>query len=199
MQKKNSGILLSGGMDSISLAYWLRPKYAFTIDYGHNSAKAEIHAATQVSKALRIIHQVISVDCSSLGSGNLSDNPPISVAPVEEWWPYRNQLLVTLACMRGVSLGLSHLIVGSVRTDGSHADGTPVFYEMLSKLIEKQEGNIEIECPAINMDTVELIRKSKIPLSILLWSHSCHKSNQPCMNCNGCMKYLSVLQKLDLD
>ena len=199
MPRDKKGILLSGGMDSIALAYWLRPEHAFTIDYGHKSAEAEIHAASQVSQALNMQHHVISVDCSSLGSGNLSGNPPLDFAPVSEWWPYRNQLLVTLACMKGVSFGLSHLVVGSVKTDDSHLDGTEEFYENLSRLISQQEGEIEIEYPAINMDTLELIEKSGVPSSILLWAHSCHTSNQPCLSCNGCMKYLYVSQKLGLD
>lgn len=199
MLQDNKGILLSGGMDSISLAFLLRPRHAFTVDYGQNSAQAEIHAASQVSKTLDIEHHVLSVDCSSLGSGNLSRNAPLEFAPVVEWWPFRNQLLVTLACMKGITFGLSHLIVGSVKTDDSHSDGTSEFYERISDLIYHQEGRIQIEYPAIKMDTLELIEKSGVPLSVLLWAHSCHTSNEPCMTCNGCLKYLSVLQNLGLD
>jgi len=35
-------ILLSGGLDSIALAYWLRPQIAVTIDYGQRPARAVI-------------------------------------------------------------------------------------------------------------------------------------------------------------
>lgn len=199
MRKNNSAILLSGGMDSIALAYLKRPKYAFTLDYGQKAALAEINAARQVCKELSIDHHIISVDCGSLGSGDMSSKPSISMSPVSEWWPYRNQLLVTLACMKGVVLGIDELIVGSVRTDGAHKDGTMEFYSYLSTLVQYQEGAIKISCPAIDLTTVELIRKSKLPESLLLWAHSCHTSNEPCMNCNGCKKYLFTLQSLNLD
>lgn len=186
-------------MDSIALAYLKRPKYAFTLDYGQKAALAETNAARQVCEELSIDHHVISLDCGSLGSGDMSSKPSLSMSPVSEWWPYRNQLLVTLACMKGVVLGIDELIVGSVRTDGAHKDGTMEFYSYLSTLVQYQEGAIKISCPAIDLTTVELIRKSKLPESLLLWAHSCHTSNEPCMNCNGCKKYLFTLQSLNLD
>ena len=70
MQRNKKAILLSGGMDSIALAYWLRPEIAITLDYGQRAAEAEIKAAAKVAGALGIEHSVISVDCSALGSGD---------------------------------------------------------------------------------------------------------------------------------
>ena len=46
------------------------------------------------------------------------------------------------------------------------------------------------------MTTDELIKVSKIPLSILLCAHSCHKKNIPCGKCRGCNKYFLVVDKL---
>lgn len=197
--KNKTGILLSGGMDSIALAFWKKPQYAFTIDYGQKPAKSEIQAASQVCKLLNIEHHVISIDCSSLGSGDLNGQPPLSVAPIKEWWPYRNQLLITLASMKAISLGINKILVGSVLTDDCHVDGTKKFYELISNLVSYQEGNIEINTPANSMSTFDLIKKSRVPYSILLWAHSCHTSNEPCMNCNGCRKYLKTIQTLGLD
>lgn len=199
METNKTGILLSGGMDSIALAFWKKPKYSFTIDYGQKAATAEIQAAKQVSNYLNIEHHIIQVDCSSLGSGDMLAEKPLSIAPIKEWWPYRNQLLVTLASMKAISLGVKELIVGSVSTDDAHMDGTKDFYNKLSKLMEYQEGQIKISCPSIDLSTVELIKASNVPDSILFWAHSCHTSNEPCMHCNGCKKYLATLQKLGLD
>lgn len=186
-------------MDSIAIAYWKRPTFAFTIDYGQKPAEAEIQAAQQVAKCLNIEHHTISIDCSALGSGDMSRNEALPIAPVSEWWPFRNQLLVTLACMKGIGLGLKELFVGSVVTDVAHSDGTKEFYSHLSRLIEYQEGNIAISSPASELSTVELVKKSGVPISLLLWAHSCHTSKSPCMNCNGCKKYLSTLQELGID
>jgi 7-cyano-7-deazaguanine synthase len=197
-EQNKTGILLSGGMDSIALAYWKKPSYAFTIDYGQKPAQSEIHAATQISKYLGMKHYIVKVDCSGLGSGDMNGSAPISVAPIKEWWPYRNQLLITLACMKGISLGINKMIIGSVSTDNMHKDGSEKFYSKISDLMKFQEGEIEIECPAINLNSVDLIKQSEIPVSLLFWAHSCHTSNQPCMVCNGCKKYLYVLQELGI-
>lgn len=198
MLYNKEGILLSGGIDSMALAYWKQPQLAFTIDYGQVCADAEIRAATKVALDLGMEHHVIKVDCSELGSGLLNGAKPIDGAPVEEWWPYRNQLLVTLACMKGISLGLRKLYVGSIMTDGLHKDGTPEFYRLMNELMEYQEGGVKIEMPAAEMNAYQLVEVSRMPKESILWSHSCHTSNMPCMKCSGCMKNYAVRHKFGL-
>lgn len=198
MQRNKKAILLSGGMDSIALAYWLRPEVAITLDYGQRAAEAEIAAATRVARILGMEHYVLRIDCSSLGSGDLVGSKPISDAPVTEWWPYRNQMLVTLALMKAIQLGVGELMVGSVKTDAQHLDGTPEFYEQLSKLVSMQEGEIKVTAPAIGLTTVELVQKAGIPDRILMYAHSCHTSNFPCGRCHGCNKYMYVKDQLGI-
>jgi len=198
MQQNKKAILLSGGMDSIALAYWMHPEVAITLDYGQRSAEAEITAASQVANILSMEHHVLRIDCSSLGSGDLVGTTPIGNAPVSEWWPYRNQMLVTLALMKAIQLGVCELMVGSVKTDAQHTDGTAAFYEQLSKLVLMQEGSIKVTAPAIEMTTVELVKRSGIPENILMYAHSCHTSNHPCGRCHGCTKYMYVKEQLGI-
>jgi 7-cyano-7-deazaguanine synthase len=192
----SKGILLSGGMDSIALAYWKKPDMAITINYGQAAAETEIRTSVVVAKELGIAHHIINIDCSSLGSGDLINDTSIEASPSSEWWPYRNQLLISLACMKGITLGLTELMVGSVKSDGFHKDGTAGFFERISSLMEYQEGNIKVTNPCIHLSTVELIKTSGIPKSLLHWAHSCHKSNIPCGNCRGCNKYRQTLTEL---
>lgn len=189
-------LLLSGGMDSIALAYWKRPELAFTIDYGQVPASAEIAAARQVCNELGIGHHVIRADCASLGSGDMANTAPLDVAPVPEWWPFRNQLLLTLAGMRAVSLGVRTLMVGSVASDGVHADGRAEFYTAIGVLMDLQEGTLGIEAPALSMTTVELVEQSGIPRSLLAWAHSCHVGPLACGACRGCVKHYEVTKQL---
>ncbi|VTP87306.1 7-cyano-7-deazaguanine synthase [Sphingobacterium daejeonense] len=192
----STGILLSGGIDSIALAYLKRPKYAFTINYGQIPAEAEFLASAAICNELNIIHHRINIDCSSLGSGDLLDQDSIEDSPSSEWWPYRNQLLVTLAVMKAISLGVKELMVGSVKSDGFHKDGTEKFYQLLNDLSSYQEGGVSITSPAIHYTSAELVRASNVPDNLLLWAHSCHKSNSPCGNCRGCNKYLQVMYEI---
>lgn len=192
----SSAVLLSGGVDSIALAWWRRPQVAITIDYGQLAAPAEIEAAARVAVEIGARHEVVRANCSAVGSGDMAGGEPDPLAPVTEWWPYRNQLLVTLAAARGIALGVGSLMLGSVATDGSHTDGTPAFFAALDSLMRLQEGGIAVEAPAIDMTTVELVRTSKVPREVLAWAHSCHVGPLACGGCRGCVKHYEVMNEL---
>jgi len=192
-----TALLLSGGMDSVAIAWMKRPDLAITINYGQKAAEAETHAAAQVARALEIPHEVIAVDCGSLGSGDMAHAAPDAHAAKSDWWPYRNQLLLTLAGMRALARGVQTLFIGTLKSDGeSHLDGTQQFVSLMDGLMEYQEGGLRISAPAIDLTAVELIRASGIPASLLAWSHSCHKANIACGNCRGCNKYLETYAAL---
>lgn len=190
-------ILLSGGMDSLAVAWWKKPSIAVTIDYGQRAAKAEIQASKAICKRLDIRHEIINLDCSKLGSGDMSSFPPSALATKSDWWPYRNQLLITLASMRLIDLNLDELLIACVKTDSAHSDGSNQFISSISKLMEIQEGGVKVKAPAIDMTTFELIERSNLPRDLLAWSHSCHKSDVACGNCRGCNKYFEVYSQLN--
>jgi 7-cyano-7-deazaguanine synthase len=194
-----AALLLSGGMDSIALAWWKRPDLAFTVDYGQLAAAAEVEASAAICRALGIPHTVLSLDASTLGSGDMVGAAPSPHAPASDWWPYRNQFLVTLVAMKAVASGVKRLWLGTVASDEFHRDGTLEFFRYISQLLAYQEGGMVVEVPAIGMRTVDLIRQSGIPRSLLAWAHSCHKADVPCCGCRGCNKYFEVLQELDAD
>jgi len=179
----STGLLLSGGIDSIAIAYWKRPSVAITVDYGHAPAAAEIESSEQVCRALEIRHDVLRVDCSSLGSGDLANAPALPLAPVPEWWPFRNQLLVTIAAAHALRLGVKRLLLGTVVSDRAHADGAPSFVDALSRLLQMQEGGLTLEAPAIAMSSAELVRTSGVPAGLLAWAHSCHVGPLACGQC----------------
>lgn len=185
----NRLLLLSGGMDSIALAWALRPEICLTIDYGQLPAQGEIQAASAVCAQLGLMHSVLSVDCKPLGSGDMAGTTPLSVAPVSEWWPFRNQLLITMAAAFALREGLSSIIMGTVASDAIHADGRPEFFGMMGGLLQFQEGGLRLECPAIRESTVELCRRVEVPHSLLAWAHSCHVASSGCGQCRGCNKH----------
>lgn len=189
-------LLLSGGMDSIAVAFWQRPEIAITIDYGQRAAEAEIAAASQVAREIGMQHEIITIDCRAIGSGDMAGNDALGVAPVPEWWPFRNQLLVTFAAARGIVLGVTEVMTGSVLSDGTHADGRPEFYDAMDRVTAVQEGGIRISAPALTMTTAELVRHSGVPREILAWAHSCHTGNLACGQCRGCVKHYHVTKEI---
>jgi len=191
-----TGILLSGGIDSIALAWWKSPEIAYTVDYGQRSANGEVRAAGAVCSTMNIAHRVLQLDCSSLGSGDLAGSEPNLLAPAPEWWPFRNQFLLTVAAMAAVGDGVSRLLFGAVKTDSFHKDGSADFFRQIDGLVSLQEGGITIEAPALAMNSAELVRASGIETSVLSWAHSCHKSDFACGNCRGCEKHRLVMMEL---
>lgn len=183
-------------MDSAAIAFWQRPDIAITIDYGQLAALGEIEAAQQICLEIGIQHDIVRVDCRSLGSGDMAGTAPAPEAPVSEWWPYRNQLIITLAAARANMLGANRLLVGSVATDAIHADGRTEFFGLISALTAMQEGGLVVEAPAIELTTQRLVTVSKIPRSILAWAHSCHTGPTACGNCRGCYKHRTVTNEI---
>lgn len=191
-------ILLSGGMDSVALAYWRRPDIAMTIDYGQIAASAELRAASAVAEELRMSHRIVRADCRHLGRGQMAGGKRMVGAPSPEWWPFRNQLLITLGVMQLASAGVEELMIGSVSNDAPHSDGREDFVDAMDRVVHMQEFGPRISAPAIKMTTVELVKESGIPLDILAWAHSCHVSDVACGTCRGCNKHRDTYAALGL-
>jgi 7-cyano-7-deazaguanine synthase len=192
----NRALLLSGGMDSTALAWATRPSLAVTVNYGQRAAEGEVRAASAVCSALGLRHRVVHVDCRELGSGDMAGSDPSPIAPVSEWWPYRNQLLITLAAPVVLQEGMTTILVGAVATDRSHSDGRPEFFEAMRRLLRMQEGGLEVEAPAIGETTVSLCQRVGIPFQLLAWAHSCHVSEYACGRCRGCNKHRESMREL---
>jgi 7-cyano-7-deazaguanine synthase len=191
-------LLLSGGLDSTALAAWKRPAGCLFIDYGQRPAEGEARSAIAVAKALDLPLKRIVADCSIVGAGALSGRPPPNLAPTPEWWPFRNQLLVTLGSAYAVTHGFDTVLIGTVMSDGSrHADGKATFVDCLSRLLALQEGSIHLVAPALDLTTAELIRRSDLTDAILGWTHSCHLANRACGGCPGCRQRAHVLAQID--
>lgn len=191
---KNRLLLFSGGVDSTALAVLLRPEWTLTIDYGQVSALGEIRAAAAISERLGIRHEVLRADCAAVGSGLLAGREPDAAAPVAEWWPFRNQLLVTLAAAWGLEREVDELIVASVSGDSAHVDGTAEFYAAADRLLAMQEGGVRLATPALQKSSAELLLEAAVPDGLLGFTHSCHRSDFACGLCPGCSKRSEVLE-----
>lgn len=190
-------LLLSGGLDSAAICFGGDFDVGYVIDYGQLPAEAEVRAAQIIAKQCGLPLEVLRVDCKSIGYGSLVAKASAQLASKlrvrEEWWPYRNQLLVTLAASRAVIDGVRSIAIGTVKTDGEHKDGRPEFVEALNRLLSCQEGQISLEAPAISLTSKELFAATRVPTTLLGWAHSCHKSNRPCGSCRGCAKYAQLM------
>jgi 7-cyano-7-deazaguanine synthase len=194
-----SVLLLSGGLDSTALAAIERPALCLAIDYGQRPAEAEIRAASAIAGVLGLEFLSLRLDLGALGGGLLKDDDPLPQAPSPEWWPFRNQFLVTAAASIALSRGLDTVVVGSVAGDGDrHVDGTARFYDQLDALLRMQEGSLHVNAPAIHETSAILLARSGLGDDIVGWTISCHRSVFPCGECPGCWKRAAVLAEVGL-
>lgn len=196
---RSSVLLLSGGIDSTALAAIERPALCLAIDYGQRPAEAELRAAERISNILGIAYRQLKVELGSLGGGLLKDEHPVPGAPTPEWWPFRNQLLITAAASVALDCGLDSVTIGTVAEDAArHADGTSEFHSLLDRLMSIQEGGIRLRCPAIGETSAELLMRSGLGENVVGWTVSCHRSCLPCGECPGCYKRTIVLRQVGL-
>jgi len=196
-------LLLSGGLDSSALAAMVRPDHALVFDYGQVAADAEHRAAREVARELKVPLTHLRVPAGVVAAGLMSvgvDDTNVTVeGTAPEWWPFRNQLLITLAAAWGVTRGFGEVLLGTVATDGArHADGTAEFRAAIDRLLSLQEGGLRVSAPAADLTSDQLLTRSGIPEHVLAWTHSCHRANLPCANCPGCIKRSEVLRRAGL-
>lgn len=189
-------LLLSGGIDSTALAAWQQPSATLFIDYGQRPAAGEAVAASVIAQNLGLPHYSMRIDCSQIGSGMLAASEPVSVAPSAEWWPYRNQLLITIAAAWAIPRGFDTISIGAVASDSFHLDGKPDFFRAIDGLLGMQEGSLRVSAPAINMTSAQLVRTSGISMGVLGWTISCHRGADSCGDCPGCNKHAGVINEL---
>jgi 7-cyano-7-deazaguanine synthase len=191
-------LLLSGGIDSAAIAAWFRPTVCLTIDYGQRAAKAEITAAAEICRELQLHHVVKQIDLGNLGSGEMATGSPSPHSPSSEFWPFRNQFLITVAAMAALQEGCDRILIGTVKTDVRHRDGTAEFLAAINNVLMCQEGSIRVLAPGADFTTLELIELSNVLPATLGWCHSCHTKVFACGQCRGCIKHSEIMEALGL-
>lgn len=190
-------LLLSGGLDSSAICAITRPALALTIDYGQRPAPAEISASSSIAIHLEVAHEVVEVDLSPVGSGLLVGSGSGAGAPTPEWFPFRNQLLVSIAAAFAVTRGFDEIILGTVGGDGArHVDGTAAFAEAIDAVVRMQEGNVAVRAPFVDDDPADLLGRSGLPDGVLRWTFSCHTGVLACGQCPGCERRRALLSSM---
>ena len=196
---KDSLIVLSGGLDSTTLLheYKERTALAVTFDYGSNHNGREIACARRQCAALGIEHIVIPLSFmgeyfkSSLLSGADAipdggydtDNMKSTVVP------FRNGIMLSVACGLAESRGLKHVLIAN--HGGDHAiypDCRRPFVEAMD--LAMREGtyiNVSMLAPYTDITKADIVaRGSKLGVNYAD-TYSCYKgSERHCGTCGTC-------------
>ncbi len=187
-------LLFSGGVDSTCLAWWKRPDLLVYIDYGQIPSVGEYRACKSIARELQLELRRLQVDLRSLGSGSMVGKQQ-QEGHQPEFWPYRNQMVITLAAMALAGEHCSEIMIGTVKTDRQHPDGRARFLKAMDRLLRSQS-ETTLVAPAAKLTTGQLIHASGAPPELLGWTFSCHTGEWACGRCRGCHKHLDVTKGL---
>lgn len=196
--------LLSGGMDSSTLAYLARDRgysvLALHLNYGQRTQEKERASARTIARLLGAA-EVLEIDLSYFsvfGSSSLTDRT-IPVAPYHPeaedipntYVPFRNANLLSIATSYAESRNADAIFIGVQSQDYSgYPDCRPAFIEAFQKVIEtgtRSGSRIRLMTPFISMSKKEIL---SLGLSLgVPYEHtwSCYQENNvACGVCGAC-------------
>lgn len=191
-------LLLSGGIDSTILLYWLLEKnydvYPFYINYGQNTYEGEIKSIKKILPE-ELLNQTFFLEIPNIkfiGSGTLSNELPEDISSQKEWFqkeffPNRNMILISLASSYAIKNNITNIAIGVVG-ENSYSDTKKDFLNSLKKsLCLSLDSTMNIVAPFAELNRKEIIKfasKLEVPL---LSTFSCNSlGNKHCLFCNSC-------------
>lgn len=194
MSSGSTALLFSGGVESTCLAYGFRPDLLIFVDYGQISARGERDAVLSFSDSLNIPVKILKTKMGSKPKSIMTGSAEF--LPGNEFWPFRNQHLITVAASYLHNKEFSKLWIGTVARDRRFKDGTMAFVRQIRKLVQLQSPGVVVDAPAIKLSTEKLIIKTRLPINFLSRTFSCHAGSISCGQCPGCVKNHRLLHWL---
>ena len=197
--EKDSVIVLSGGMDSVTLLHDYRSRIALavTFDYGSNHNAREIECARQNCEALGVEHIVIPLDfmgkyfkssllegADAIPEGCYSDQSMKSTVV-----PFRTGIMLAIAAGLAESRGLKRVMLAN--HDGDHTiypDCREDFIASMSRaMMEGTYANVEIFAPYTTLSKGEIARRGALVGVDFSKTYSCYKGGEKhCGRCGTC-------------
>lgn len=198
---KDSILILSGGMDSVTLLHSEKNRIALAVsfDYGSNHNSREIECARKQCEILDIPHLVIGLDfmgkyfessllsgADAIPEGHYADSNMKSTVV-----PFRNGIMLSIACGLAESRGLKHVMMAN--HGGDHAiypDCRPGFVNAMS--LAMKEGTydgITIEAAFTNITKADIARLGHSLGVDYSLTYSCYKGHEKhCGKCGTCVE-----------
>lgn len=198
MQNNKVLLLLSGGIDSTVLLYWLLDKNydvnTIHINYGQKSFKGEKNAILSLNICKENHFTLDIPHVSEIGMGSLVGELPNVIESREEWFvkeyfPNRNMILISIAAAYAYKLGCNKIALGVVGQN-SYSDTSVEFIDSIKKaLISSFGADYQIIAPFVNSKrevVVEEAVRLKVPLTK---TFSCNAlGNRHCLFCTSCIE-----------
>ena len=209
---KDSLIIVSGGMDSITLLYDRKDSIALALsfDYGSNHNSREIPYAQLHCQRLGIRHIVIPLDfmhqyfTSSLleGAEAIPDGHYADENMKSTVVPFRNGIMLSVAIGIAESNGLKKVLIAN--HGGDHAiypDCRPDFISAINKAaMSGTYLNVEVDAPYTNISKTDIARRGAALGIDYSETWSCYKGGAVhCGACGTCVERKEALHDAGID
>lgn len=210
--ERDSLIVLSGGMDSVTMLYEYNEQIAMAVsfDYGSKHNKKEIPLAKMHCERLGIRHIIIPLKFmedyfkSSLLNGGeeipeghySEDNMKSTVVP------FRNGIMLSVACGLAESNGLKKVMLANHGGDHNvYPDCRPEFIQAMSEaMCRGTDTNVVIFAPYTNISKTDIARHGKTLGINYAETWSCYKGGEKhCGKCGTCVERKEALAEAGIE
>lgn len=209
---KNSIIILSGGMDSVTMLhdYQNDIALAITFDYGSNHAKKEIECAKWHCEQLGIEHLIIPLEfihqyfkssllegSDAIPEGNYDDENMKSTVV-----PFRNGIMLAIAAGIAESRNLKNIMIANHAGDHAiYPDCRATFIESMNEAIAYGTyNNVNIVAPYTNLTKSDIAVRGYLNNVDYTHTWSCYKGKDiHCGKCGTCMERKEAFRDAFLD
>ncbi|MCP9784958.1 7-cyano-7-deazaguanine synthase QueC [Cyanobium sp. N5-Cardenillas] len=208
MRRKPAIVLLSGGLDSATVAaIAIREGYevsALSFDYGQRH-RHELISAQRVAESLGIKrHEVVKFDLRAFGGSSLTSDAPVPQADPTKaisqipstYVPGRNTIFLAFALSFAEVVGASDIFLGVNATDyAGYPDCRPEFVQAFEQValagtrIGAEGGTIKIHAPLLRLSKSETIRAGlelDVDYSLTSTCYDPGINGDPCGRCDAC-------------
>jgi len=201
--KKPAVVLISGGLDSAALIFWLIDRgwqiFPLHVDYGQVTEKGEWVATQSLLNVVDTspVVRLSTPDVAKLASGTLTGRKSdIDI----EYFPSRNLFLLTLAAMYAHSLNISTIMLGLIANSSEiFPDTSPTYLASVQTVLRLEYPNISVKAPFVEKEKTEIV-SAAIELGLIPeLTFSCNRlAERHCWHCSSCADRLYVFNKLNI-
>ena len=210
--EKDSIIVLSGGMDSVTLLYEYKERIALavTFDYGSNHNRRESECARLHCSRMGIRHIIIPLGfmgeyfkssllegADAIPEGNYDDENMRSTVV-----PFRNGIMLSVACGLAESYGLKHVMIANHYGDHAiYPDCRAGFIDAMSEAMRNGTyDGITIIAPYTSITKTEIARHGKRLGIDYSETYSCYKGGEKhCGKCGTCRERIEALHDAGIE